>query len=69
MCIAITNKNFIDLMQYISECILQIPIFGEQMRNAAAQKKHRVALTLTKEDLEDSEKLTNFVGEMLSNDE
>ena len=39
------------------------------MRNAASQEKHKVALTLTKEELEDKEKLINFVGEMLSNDE
>ncbi|PAV71339.1 hypothetical protein WR25_26987 [Diploscapter pachys] len=42
-----------------------IPIQGDQRRNAAALRKHKVALTLHKEDLGDKDKLIDAVVEVL----
>ena len=49
--------------------IFQIPIQGDQRRNSAALRKHKVALTLYKEDLGDKDKLISAVVEILGNEE
>ncbi|KHJ97434.1 hypothetical protein OESDEN_02588 [Oesophagostomum dentatum] len=46
----------------------QVPIFGDQMRNANMLAQHGGALVLDKTDLGDAKKLRNAFGEVIEND-
>uniref|UniRef100_A0A0N5B5A3 glucuronosyltransferase n=1 Tax=Strongyloides papillosus TaxID=174720 RepID=A0A0N5B5A3_STREA len=61
--------NSFNEIVYTGKVALSIPIFGDQFKNAMLLEKRRMGMSMNKKMIEDPNVLTNYIRELLENDE